>query len=188
LLRELVASAPQSTSLTASATTGNDAMQIRAEFRETSFLPMDDIGVTLIASHENGESLTLSMQPDEREAGVFVAEVTPSEPGTWYFEALAQRNGEPVATARSSMLHESARSESFGFRSNPDLLRRISEVTGGRYFTPDNLAGLPDLLRYSSSGITETEYRPLWDAPALFILLLLLKSSEWLLRRRWSSV
>ncbi len=188
LLRELVASAPQTISLTASATGGNAAMQLRAEFRDEAFQPMNDVGVTLIASHDNGESVTLSMQPDEREAGVFGARLLPAESGTWYFEAVAERDGEPVAVARSSMLHESGQSEHFGFRSNPDLLRRISEATGGGYFTPENLAALPDMLRYSSSGITETEYRRIWDAPAFFLLLLLLKSGEWLLRRRWSSV
>lgn len=188
LLRELVASAPQTVSLSASVSSGASPMQLRAEFRDESFQPMDDIGVTLIASHENGESVTLAMQPDEREAGVFGATVMPEESGTWYFEAVAERNGEPVATTRSSMLYETGQSEAFGIRSNPELLRRISEATGGTYFTPEMLAGLPDLLRYSSSGITETEYRPVWDAPALFLLLLLLKSGEWLLRRRWSSV
>jgi hypothetical protein len=43
-------------------------------------------------------------------------------------------------------------------------------------------------LRYSRSGITETDYRPIWDAPAVFLLLLLLKGGEWLLRRRWSTI
>ena len=47
---------------------------------------------------------------------------------------------------------------------------------------------LPDLLRYSSSGITETDYRPIWDAPAVFLLLLMLKGGEWMLRRRWSTL
>jgi len=86
------------------------------------------------------------------------------------------------------MLYESGQAEHFGFRKNRGLLQRISEATGGRYFEPDDLSGLPDLLRYSSAGITETEYRSVWDAPAIFLLLLLLKSGEWLLRRRWSTI
>ena len=101
---------------------------------------------------------------------------------------MALRNNEPVAISRTSILHESGQAEHFGFRQNAGLLRRLSEVTGGQYFDADDLSALPDLLRYSSSGITETEYRAIWDAPAVFILLFLLKSSEWLLRRRWSSI
>jgi hypothetical protein len=67
-------------------------------------------------------------------------------------------------------------------------LRNLSEATGGQFFAAGNLAALPDLLRYSSSGITEQQYRPVWDAPAVFLLLLLLKAGEWLLRRRWSTI
>jgi hypothetical protein len=47
---------------------------------------------------------------------------------------------------------------------------------------------LPEAIRYSAAGITEHEIRPLWDAPAIFLLLLLLKAFEWLLRRRWRKI
>jgi hypothetical protein len=188
ILRAMVASAPENVSLTAGAGETDGTLSLRAEFRDEAFNPVDDIGVTTIAAHEDGESLSVIMQPDEEEAGVFVGELTPPHSGTWYFEAVAERNGEPIAVSRSSVLFESGQSEHFGFRRNEGLLQRLSDVTGGTYFEADNLDGLSDLLRYSSSGITETEYRPIWDAPFVFLLLLLLKSGEWLVRRRWSSI
>jgi uncharacterized membrane protein len=187
MLRAMVASAPENVSLVASGADGDQALSLRAEFRDDAFNPVDDIGVTVVASHEQGESLSISMQAGN-EPGVFVASLNPPQSGTWYFEALAERNGEPVAVSRSSILYESGQAEYFGFRSNTGLLQRLSEATGGQYFTATDLTGLADLLRYSSSGITETEYRSVWDAPIVFLLLLMLKSGEWLLRRRWSSI
>ena len=65
---------------------------------------------------------------------------------------------------------------------------RLARATGGRYLETQELDALPELLRYSSSGITETIRRPIWDAPAFFLALLLLKSAEWMLRRRWRSI
>jgi uncharacterized membrane protein len=188
LLRAMVASAPEDVSLTAISGAGDSKIQLRAEFRDQAFAPMDDVGVSMVASHDDGETLTVPMQPDQHEAGVFVGELAPPRSGTWYFEAVAQREGEPVAVARTSVLHESGQAEFFGFRRDSGTLRRLSKATGGRYFEAGELDGLDDALRYSSSGITETEYRPLWDAPAVFVLLLLLKSGEWLLRRRWSTI
>lgn len=188
LLRALVASAPENISLVARGNSGEMDISLRAEFRDDAFRPVDDIGVTAIASHENGESYSIAMQPDDDEPGVFVGTLTPHESGTWYFEAVAERNDEPIAVSRTSILHESGQAEYFNFRRNAGLLQRLSEATGGQYFEAGDLSALPDLLRYSSSGITETEYRAIWDAPAVFIFLLLLKSSEWLLRRRWSSI
>lgn len=188
MLRGLVASAPQNVSLVATSRPGDMGITLRAEFRDEAFRPVDDVGVTVVASHDTGETFSVSLQPDNEEAGVFLGQVTPPQSGTWYFEALAERDGEPVSVSRTSILHEAGEAEHFGFRRNSGLLQRLAEATGGQYFDTADLSALPDLLRYSSSGITETEYRSVWDAPVFFILLLLLKAGEWLLRRRWSSI
>ena len=188
VLRAMVASAPENISLVANGNAGDVDISLRAEFRDDAFRPVDDIGVTAVASHESGETFSLAMQASGDEPGVFVGTLTPPQSGTWYFEAVAERNGEPIAVSRTSILHESGQAEFFSFRKNRGLLQRLSEATGGQYFEADDLSDLPDLLRYSSSGITETEYRAIWDAPAVFLLLLMLKASEWLLRRRWSSI
>ena len=188
LLRAMVASAPETVSLAAAGGQEGGSIALRAEFRDDAFAPMDDIGVRLVASHESGEALTIAMLPDTAEAGVFAGELLPPGSGTWYFEAVAERNGEPVAVARTSLLHESGAAEHFGIRRDTGTLERLAAATGGRYFEAGALDGIHDLLRYSNSGITETEYRPIWNAPAVFLLLLLLKAGEWLLRRRWSSI
>ena len=86
------------------------------------------------------------------------------------------------------MHYESGQAEHFNIRRNSTLLRNLSEATGGQYLESGDLDALPDLLRYGSSGITEQKYRSIWDAPAAFILLFLLKAGEWLLRRRWSTI
>jgi len=188
LLRALVGSAPENVSLVASGKSGDVDISLRAEFRDDAFRPVDDISVTAVASHQSGETYSIAMQPAANESGVYLGTLTPQQSGTWYFEAVAERNGEPVAVSRTSILHESGQAEHFNFRKNARLLQRLSAVTGGQYFEADDLSALPDLLRYSSSGISETEYRAVWDAPAVFLLLLLLKAGEWLLRRRWSSI
>jgi len=188
LLRALVASAPNSVSLTASGDAGSTEISLRSEFRDDAFRPVDDIGVTAVVTHQDGDSWEIELAPSADEPGVFQANVTPTASGTWYFEAVAERNGEPIDVARASIHYESGQAEYFNFRRDSRALQRLSEATGGRYLEPDELDALPDLLRYSSSGITETDYRPIWDAPAVFLLLLLLKGGEWMLRRRWSTI
>ncbi len=188
LLRALVASAPNSVSLTASGDAGSTEISLRSEFRDDAFRPVDDIAVTAVVTHQDGDSWEVELAPSVDEPGVFQANITPTASGTWYFEAVAERNGEPIDVARASIHYESGQAEYFNFRRDSRALQRLSEATGGRYLEPDELDALPDLLRYSSSGITETDYRPIWDAPAVFLLLLLLKGGEWMLRRRWSTI
>ncbi len=119
---------------------------------------------------------------------MFVADASLDASGSWYVEALAQRDGEPVHVARTSVYSESGQAEYFNIRRNSALLKRLSDATGGQYFEADNVESLPELLRYSEAGITEQIYRSVWDAPAAFLLLLVLKTSEWLLRRRWRTI
>jgi hypothetical protein len=188
LLRALVASSPQSVSLTASGGNGESNIALRAEFRDEEFKPVDDIGVIVQVSHQDGESWSVNLRASAEEPGIFIAEVDPTESGTWYFEAVAHRDDEAVATARASVHYDSGQAEYFNIRRNSAQLRALSEATGGQYLEQKDLDVLPDLLRYSSSGITEQEYRAIWDAPAIFVLLLLLKAGEWLLRRSWSTI
>lgn len=188
VLRALVASSPENISLSASVGSSESNVTLRAEFRDEAFRPVDDIGVTAVASHEDGASWSIELQPSAEEAGVFEVDFIPDASGTWYFEAVAQRDDEPVATSRASIHYESGQAEYFNIRRNSTLLQNLSAATGGQYLETSQLERLPDLLRYGSSGVTEQQYRAIWDAPAVFIWLLLLKAGEWLLRRRWSTI
>jgi uncharacterized membrane protein len=186
LIRALVANAPPGISLTASG--GSTERRLRAEFRDDAYRPVEGIAVSAVVSHEDGESFTVELPPSLDESGVFTANVPLGATGTWYFEAIAERDGEPLYTTRTSAYSESEEAEYFNIRRNSALLRRLSEATGGQYFDAGNLDGIDELLRYSTAGITEQIFRPVWDAPAIFLLLLLVKFGEWLLRRRWRTI
>ena len=62
-------------------------------------------------------------------------------------------------------------------------LKRIAEETGGRFYTPETIAGMPEDLRYTGRGVTTVEERELWHMPIVLFLLLGLISAEWAYRR-----
>jgi hypothetical protein len=53
---------------------------------------------------------------------------------------------------------------------------------------PGELAGLAREIRYSQAGITVQQIKELWNMPSAFLLILALRVSEWLLRRKWGIV
>jgi hypothetical protein len=71
---------------------------------------------------------------------------------------------------------------------NRRLLERIAETTGGRYWRLDEVAGLPQHLLYASAGARVSETMALWHMPVVFLVLLLTRLCEWLLRRRWGQI
>jgi uncharacterized membrane protein len=71
---------------------------------------------------------------------------------------------------------------------NTALLQRLATTTGGRYWELADVGAIAQTLRLAGAGITQRERYPLWDMPAVFLLLLLVKVGEWLLRRRWGRI
>lgn len=63
-------------------------------------------------------------------------------------------------------------------------LAALSEATGGRVLTPDQLASLPDLLPKRGVRLVGTpEQETLWDTPLALLLIMLLLTLEWVGRR-----
>ena len=78
--------------------------------------------------------------------------------------------------------------ENFHTSQNRELLEKLSDQTGGRYYTPADASKLAKEISYSEAGITTRETRDLWDMPIVFLLVLAIRAAEWLLRRRWGVV
>jgi uncharacterized membrane protein len=76
--------------------------------------------------------------------------------------------------------------EQFSSWQHRPMLERVAHDTGGRYWTLKDLDGLPEAIRYSRAGMVERQTLDLWNIPLAFLLLAMLKSGEWMLRRHWS--
>ncbi len=83
---------------------------------------------------------------------------------------------------------EDGQAENFHREQNRELLEKLADQTGGHYYTARNANHLAREIAFSEAGITGREIKEIWDMPAVFLLVLALKSTEWLLRRRWGVV
>jgi hypothetical protein len=78
--------------------------------------------------------------------------------------------------------------ENFHTEQNRDLLEHLASQTGGQYWKAADLAKLPGAIPFSEAGVTMRETKDLWNLPLVFLVLLLLRFSEWWLRRKWGIV
>jgi hypothetical protein len=92
--------------------------------------------------------------------------------------------GRDVLTFR----REDGVAENFRTGQNRELLEKLAEQTGGRYYTAADMGKLPEQISFSEAGITTRETKDIWDMPIVFLLALSLRSMEWLLRRKWGVV
>ena len=186
LIRGMVAGSPKNFELSAVVT--GKKLAVRAEVRDKKFEPVTDISVSAVLSQAGAEPVTLNLHPSPDQPGSYQAEYSPQHPGLIAIEAISRKGDKPLDSARVSVYNDTGNAEKFSLRQNHELLQRLADVTGGRYWNADQLDNLPDAIQLSRVGITEQDIRPLWDAPVVFLLLILLKTAEWLLRRRWRTI
>ena len=103
-------------------------------------------------------------------------------------EIIAGHEQEEIGRDMISFRREDGVAESFHTSQNRELLEKLAQQTGGRYYTASEASKLAGEISYSEAGITTRETRDLWDMPALFLLALTIRASEWLLRRKWGVV
>jgi len=161
---------------------------LRAEVRDKAFEPVPNAVVEAHITGPDGTATSIEMTPLPLEQGVYTAEWNAEMPGSYVAEIVAGRGKDELGRSVVVFRREDGVAESFRTAQNRELLEKLAEQTGGRYYTAANAARLPEEISYSEAGITTRETKDLWDMPVVFLLALLLRGSEWVLRRKWGVV
>lgn len=163
-------------------------VQLRAEVRDTTYLPTSDAEVQARIVGPDGSTQTVELHPNPVEQGVYTADWDAGHAGSYITEITAHRGQQDLGSDTITFRREDGVAENFHLEQNRDLLEKLSAQTGGRYYRPDQVSRLGEDISYSDAGITVRETRDLWDMPIVFFIALLLCCSEWLLRRKWGVV
>ena len=190
IFRYLVTDTPgQVVATTPKAVLADDArVPIRVEVRDKQYKPVTNANVQARFLSPDGSSSTVQLSPQPMEEGVYSTEWSADKPGSYVAEILAGRDQEALGSDVLTFRREDGVAENFHTSQNRELLEKLSQQTGGRYYTPGEASKLPSEISYSEAGITTRETRDLWDLPIVFMLLLSIRASEWLLRRKWGVV
>lgn len=190
MLRWLVtgATGPVVSALPRSVFADEQKVPLRAEVRDKNYMPVSDAHVEARILGPDGLSETVVLQPDPATVGVYNADWGAAAEGNYVMELVARRGDTEVGRDVMPFRREDGVAEQFGTHQNRDLLEKLAQQTGGRYWRPDQVRELAQEISYSEAGISIRETRDLWNAPFFFMLALLLRGSEWLLRRKWGVV
>jgi uncharacterized membrane protein len=161
---------------------------IRVEVRDKQYKPVTNAKVQARFLQPDGTSATMELPPVPLEEGIYGGEWTAEQVGSYVVEILAGQETEQVGHDVLTFRREDGVAENFHTSQNKELLTKLSEQTGGRYYKPDQASKLTNEISYSEAGITTRETRDLWDMPVIFLLAMAIRASEWLLRRKWGVV
>ncbi len=146
----------------------NEANELTNQPEATLTLAGDSVkGDYTFARHGEGYTLTLGQLPE----------------GTYRYTAHTIHDGKRLE-ASGSFAVEALYLEQADLTANHSLLRTISALTGGRMYRPDQMEELAQELKQLKPTIyTHTRYGELAGMPAVLILILLLLTAEWVLRK-----
>jgi hypothetical protein len=125
---------------------------------------------------------TIEIEPRQRGES-FVAEAGPFEPGA-YRVILHNNIGKPAELSQNVQVI-SASIEKKELSADPELMRKLAEVSGGAGLKAEDIARLPGIVRRWEAG-RQISHRqqPVWDRWWVLAGLLVLLGAEWWLRRR----
>lgn len=115
--------------------------------------------------------------------GKYTATLTNLSPSKYHFSVTAEIDGKRYGQKTGSFDVVEFSLEGEKTCMEKGVLLKIAELTGGRYYHIGNIDELTDFPASSKEVIKRKEIEFLHN-PFLFILLLILLSSEWLVRRR----
>ena len=120
-----------------------------------------------------------------------------TEPGEYTVEVVAARGTERIGTARESFVIYDRDLELHDPSANPALMASLADLTqetGGRALAPEEFPGLLENLA-DNLGALDVKIHKTWQFPGsekvgwpFFLLVVVLLSSEWVLRKKWGLV
>ncbi len=159
------------------------AVLVSAEVGDDTYLRVNDARVAATVKDPAGRVRELPLEWTVEKDGEYRASFVAAEKGPYEVRVEARRGGKALGADVLHLRAEERPVEFYGAEMKQALLQRIANETGGRFYTPETAARLPEDLTYTESGATVVEQKDLWDMPAIFLAVLGLLSIEWLYRR-----
>ena len=160
-----------------------EPVTIEASVVDPTFVELNDANVVAHVARPDGSTVDVPLQWAGDRPGQYRGTFPSSVGGRYQVTVEGQRAGASLGTSVVYARVEASDVEYFDATMHPQVLKRIADETGGRFYTPDNAAGLTEDVRYGGRGVTTVEERELWHMPIVMAALLALVCAEWGYRR-----
>ena len=160
-----------------------ETVSLLAAVGDANFEELNNSSVVASVTDPNGDFTDLSMEWTAENDGEYRTSFTPTTEGFYEVHVEAMSGDEVIGEDTAYVQVSPSDTEFYDSTMRTPLLERVAEETGGRFYTPETVASLPEDIQYVGGGVTVVEEHDLWDMPALLFLLGTLVLGEWGYRR-----
>jgi len=162
---------------------GGEGIQFAAKIFDQNYQKLSDASVVVtIKGPALPDSQLVSLSLNQ--AGDYQAMLGALPPGDYSYEGQVFRDGEKIGSKKGEFLVEQYSMEDSDLKTDFDLLKRMAEVSGGKYYQKEDIGNLSrDLNVSQKEEVRQREIR-LWNSPLLLAIFVLCLSIEWAIRKR----
>lgn len=162
-----------------------EAIRLDARVFDESYQPIDDAEVEarLALSERPADSLVVGFRRER--PGLYSATLHHLNSGDYSVSGTVKRNNLIIGRPATSFVVEPYSLEDLSQVANFDQLKRIAELSGGRFYTVEQIEALPSPESLEARRITRRSEFQLFDNIYLLGFILLFLCAEWYLRKRY---
>ena len=160
-----------------------EAVTVEATVMDKTYVELNDARVTARVTLPNGGTTDVPLEWSGERDGLYRGTFVSTDAGTYEVAVDSSRGSSIVGSGVAFLRAGPSDAEFFDPTMHEGPLRRIAEETGGRFYTPETTAGMPEDVRYAGRGVTSVEERELWNMPIILIALMGIVCAEWGYRR-----
>lgn len=146
-----------------------------------SFMVVND---ALIRTKILGPSATFEIESEFIQEGRYEGSFVPITPGKYQVLAEAWRNDLKIGEDTKKLYISAVNKEFLHTNQNDQFLKRLSTKTGGKYFSEEEAMRILKYLEFKPILSQESKNIEIWNRLPFLILIMILLSLEWFIRKR----
>ena len=154
---------------------------LTAQVYDETYRPVTSARVTARVYAPSGQSTLRFTDAGE---GRYITTVRLYESGAYRIEAEAVVQDRSIGRDSVELSVSSFNPEFLDTKANPRLLDRLATLTAGRFGPPDSLASIVESMRFPQQAVHTSREIELTHLPLMLILIVILLSLEWFIRKR----
>ncbi len=161
-----------------------EKVTLKVDLRNKKYQTVDKANVKAKLKTPGGRILDVKFNWSSNGKVQYVGTYIPDELGTYSLELFAYSSkGDFLGKTETAFFVEKSTREFSNAQLQGMQLKRLAEISGGKYYFQDQANDLPDEISVKESSYSRISDYDLWDMPLLFLLVLSLLSVEWFIRR-----
>lgn len=162
----------------------NEQVKMHMEVRDSAYIHIRDATVSVRVKTPGGQTRNIPFTWSSGGNVEFSGEFKPTVEGMHQVTFSAYNaKGEFIGKTETAFFVEESRVEFANAHLQSKFLKRMADISGGKYFHQTEAENLPDEISVMQSNYSKLVEYDLWDMPVFFLLVIGLLAIEWYVRR-----